>query len=277
MAGDGLFFEKRLLKRNTRVVFDFDDAIYLGPNEPAVRWMCKNAAWVTPGNEYLGKYARQHTDRVTVIPTVIDTDLFLPQITRPHEEKLVRVGWSGSDQSIQATLFPFLPILMEVQRSTPFELVIVTNTRPQLPVGTDFLWRFVPWSPQLEPHFGTYMDIGIMPLLDQPFQRGKCGFKLLQYMAAALPTIASPVGVNRQITENGCTGFFAETERDWREALDRLLTSFELRRDMGRSGRRRCVQLYSLATWLPRLTAIFEAVANGSGLKSADRLLTSTY
>lgn len=276
LAGDGLFFEKRLLRRNPRVVFDFDDAIYLGPNEPAVRWMCENAAWVTPGNEYLGEYARQYSCRVTVIPTVIDTDLFLPQTHGGADKMLPRLGWSGSDQSIRATLFPFLPMLAEAQRRTPFELIVVTNTRPQLPVSAEFRWRFVQWGPQAEPHIGMYMDIGIMPLLDRPFQRGKCGFKLLQYMAAGLPTIASPVGVNRQITENGCTGILAVTERDWLEALHCLLTSPDLRKEMGRAGRQRCVQCYSLTTWLPRIIAIFNRAANGSAATSADERLSLT-
>ena len=98
LAGRGTFFEKRLIARNRNVVFDFDDAIFLSDNEPAVAWMCAHAAWVTPGNAYLASYVARHTDRYTVIPTVIDTDIYE---ARPLPGGgLSRVGWSGSDQSI---------------------------------------------------------------------------------------------------------------------------------------------------------------------------------
>src|SRR5690606_27757937 len=107
-----------------RVVFDFDDAIFTGANEPDVAWMCRNGAWVTPGNEYLAGFARQYTDRVTVIPTTIDTEQCLPA-PRQYEgagTRRVRVGWSGSDQSISTTLVPRLPLLARLQEKTQFDL-----------------------------------------------------------------------------------------------------------------------------------------------------------
>lgn len=260
LAGDGIFFESQLLRRNPRVVFDFDDAIHLGRNEAAVRWMCRHAAWVTPGNEYLASYARQYSDRVTVVPTVIDTDAYLVRNSGDEDPPTLRVGWSGSDQSIRHTLFPFLPLLADLQKTAPFELVIVTNTCPQLPVA-GLNWKFVPWRAEDETQLASRMDIGIMPLLDQEFQRGKCGFKLLQYMAAGLPTVASPVGVNAEITVDGSTGFSARTDREWMEALRLLLSSGELRARMGQAGRKRCVQHYSIEAWLPRISDLLARVA----------------
>ena len=260
LAGDGTFFESRLLRQNRKVIYDFDDAIYLGPNEAAVRWMCQNAAWVTPGNEFLGSFARQYTDRVTVVPTVIDTESYQVQIDDRKEDEMVRVGWTGSDQSIGPTLFEFLPMLKELQKSTPFELVVITNTRPQLPLS-GVLWSFIPWDATGDARLADRMDIGIMPLVDKQFERGKCGLKLLQYMAAGLPTVASQVGVNAEITLQGETGCLARTKAEWAEALEALLRSRELRRRMGRRGRDRCVRNYSIATWLPRITDVLNRVA----------------
>ncbi len=270
LAGSGIFFEKRLLKRNARVIFDFDDAIFVGRNEPAVRWMCQNAAWVTPGNEYLAAYARRHSDKVTVIPTVIDTGRYLPKRSNTVTDALPRVGWSGSDQSIRHTLFPFLPMLAEIQARCPFDMVIVTNSRPELPVS-NFRWNFIPWSEENEATLASTMDIGIMPLRDDEFQRGKCGLKLLQYMAAGLPTVASPVGVNAEITQQHVTGFLAKNAREWTEALRVLLTSSDLRLQMGAAGHRRCVSDYSVECWIPRISALFHTVAKSQDSQNSAR------
>jgi len=257
LAGGGLFFERQLLRRNPNVIFDFDDAIFLGRNEAAVRWMCRNAALVTPGNSYLASYARQYSDRVTVVPTVVDTAKYV--INDTPSAPVTRVGWTGSDQSIRQTLFRFLPLLLQIQESIPFELVVITQSRPHLPVS-GLHWSFVPWCEGEENRLSSYMDIGIMPLVDGTFERGKCGLKLLQYMAAGLPTIASPVGVNAEITEDGITGFLPRTDREWSHALAILLNSYELRRQMGAAGRKRCVSQYSIEGWLPTIDKLFHTV-----------------
>ena len=258
LAGRGLALERTLHARNPRVVFDFDDAIFVGPEEQSVAWACRQAAWVTPGNEYLAAWARRHTDRVTLIPTVIDTDLCVPNGV-PSSPGPIRVGWSGSDQSIRDTLFPILPLLAQLQRELGFQLVIITNTRPDLPVD-GLEWTFVPWTAEGESTLGARMDIGLMPLIDNAFQRGKCGLKLLQYMAVGIPAIASPVGVNREIVAQGQSGFLPENPREWREALSALVRSPELRLEVGRAGRRRCAEEYSIHKWLPALIDILERV-----------------
>ena len=265
LAGNGVHLERRLCQRTRHIVYDFDDAIFTFPKtEPTVRWMCEHAAWVTPGNAYLAEYARQYNARVDVLPTVIDTDRYTPRsYDEPEPDAPVRVGWSGSDQSIRQTLFPYLKLLADAQALLRFELVIVSNTRPTLPIGR-LHWRFHPWTAASEGELGAIMDIGIMPLQDDPFQRGKCGLKLLQYMAAALPTIASPVGVNAEIALDGCTGFLATAPDDWLAALEVLVTSARRRRQMGEAGRVRCEREYSLRRWLPVLLDIFDRVATGS-------------
>lgn len=259
-AGEGPILQRFFRPLARRCIFDFDDAIFVGPNEKLVRWMCANARWVTPGNEYLADYARQHTKRVTVIPTVIDTESYIPRLYSNFERpSLVRVGWSGSDQSIKQTLVPYLGLLSKLQAKVDFELVVITNTKPNLPVK-DLRWSFIPWSQHQEPFLGSKFDIGIMPLLDDEFQKGKCGLKLLQYMAAALPTVASPVGVNKSIVRHGVTGMVAAREEEWHRALELLIRDSRVRARMGRAGRQICEQEYSVNRWLPVLISIFNTI-----------------
>ena len=253
LAGPGTFYSRQLLRRNPKVVFDFDDAIFIGANESAVRWMCEHAAWVTPGNRYLAEFAGRYTDRCTVIPTVIDTEEYRPAVV--PASPVPRVGWSGSDQSIRVTLFPFLPLLAEIQRRVEFELVIITNTRPTIE-APGLKWSFLPWTEQNEVAGLQSLDIGLMPLADDSFQRGKCGLKALQYMAVGRPVVASPVGVNAEIVENGSTGFHAATDAEWAATLQALVASGEKRASMGAAGRDRCVDSYSVRRWFPVLNEI---------------------
>jgi glycosyltransferase involved in cell wall biosynthesis len=198
---------------------------------------------------------------VTVVPTVIDTGSY-PE-PRRQERSTVRIGWSGSDQSLPVTLFPYLNMLRDLQRSLAFELVIVTNTRPVLPLS-DLNWSFHPWSAEDEPRLAEKFDIGLMPLVDDEFQRGKCGLKLLQYMAAGLPTVASPVGVNRQIVDPGVTGYLASSGPEWTQAIRTLVGNPRLRAAMGAAGRQRCRCHYSVERWLPVMLSLLGQVASVS-------------
>ncbi|MDB6121290.1 MAG: hypothetical protein JWQ71_283 [Pedosphaera sp.] len=265
IASEGVLFQKLFYPMVRKGVFDFDDALFVGRRERIVRWMCLNSYWVTPGNEYLAKYARQFTDRVTVIPTVIDTDSCT---ARSYEgakfNGTLRIGWSGSDQSITPTLLPYLPMLEALQRQMNFELVVITNTEPKLPT-TSLRWKFIPWKAEEEPLLQSKFDIGIMPLADNPFQKGKCALKLLQYMAAGLPTVASPVGVNSDVVLHGTTGLLAKTETEWHDALKGLLKNAELRASLGQEGRKRCEEEYSINRWLPVMLDIFGRCAERVG------------
>lgn len=257
--GDELLY-KHFARHASRTVYDFDDAIFVGPHEREVRWMIEHAGWVTPGNQYLADYARQYTDRVTIIPTVIDTDRYMARdYSKAPQSARVRVGWSGSDQSIQSTLVPNLAMLSSLQKKVDFELVVITNTMPKLP-RTDMRWSFIPWNEADEHLIESHFDIGIMPLKDDAFQKGKCGLKLLQYMAAGLPTVASPVGVNEEIVIPNMTGLLARNDSEWLEALATLIRSAELRAACGTSGRERCVEHYSIRRWLPELLSLFNFV-----------------
>ncbi len=244
------FYERRLLARNPRLVFDFDDAIFLGDKATHVGWVCRHAAWVTAGNESLADFARQFTDRVTVLPTVVNTDAY--QVRSGVGTEPLRVGWLGSDASIRETLFPFAPLLARLQAEIGFEFDVVTKPRPPMPT-CGLRWTYREWTPKVETHIAELFDIGIMPLADTPFQQGKCGCKLLQYMAAGLPVVASPVGVNAALIDGGRGGFLARTEDEWRSALSRLAADPSLRRRLGADGRAFVERDYSVQRWFPVL------------------------
>jgi len=263
LAGGRHFHERLLLRSNARVIFDFDDAIFSGSQraEQRVRWMCEHAAWVTPGNAYLADWARRYNDHVTVIPTVVDTDRYESrQWSAADASRPVRIGWTGSDASIAHTLFPYLETIARAQREFDFEFVIVTNTQPSISTP-GFRWTFHPWRAEEEGALGRLFDVCIMPLADNEFQRGKCGLKLLQGMAAGLPTIASPVGVNSEIVQPGKTGFLAQTPDEWHEALGTVARSPEILPALGANGRDRCVREYSLQRWFPEMLSLVERVA----------------
>lgn len=270
LLGGRARYEDELFRRNPRVVFDFDDAIHLGAKEEHVAGICARAAWVTAGNELLADFARRHTDRVTVLPTVVDTDAYV--VRREHERRgaPIRVGWLGSDRSIDETLVPHLAMLGRLRDALGFELVIVSKPRPELPAAIG-PWRFVAWSPEVETRSAELFDVGIMPLLDDPFQRGKCGCKLLQYMAAGLPAVASPVGINARLLDGG-RGLLATCEDEWRAALAALVADAGRRRALGEAGRAFVEREYGLRAWFPVLEEILARVAGVPPLsaRSAD-------
>lgn len=264
-----LAWERRLFAANPRVVFDFDDAIYLGDEKREhIGWICRHAAWVTPGNETLAAFAREYTDRVTVIPSTVPVERYelhaaCVDPTVAPRSRPVRIGWLGSDLSIRETLFPRWELLGRLQEALGFDFVICSRPRPTVPPGT-LRWRFVEWSPAVETQIARHLDVGIMPLEDDAFQRGKCGMKALQYMAAGLPVVASPVGVNATIIIPGETGFLAATDADWHMAFATLAADAALRRSMGRAGRARCERSYATHVWADRLLEIFDRVAAGA-------------
>lgn len=250
-------WEQALIQNNPRVLYDFDDAIYFGEQGPQVRWMCENALWVTAGNAYLADHARQFTDRVTVLPTVVDTDRYIVRDRAGPRTGPMRVGWLGSGLSIKTTLFPHWEALGRIQRTLGFEFVIISRPRPRPPSG-DLQWRWIPWSPRVEERISEHIEIGLMPLVDEPFQRHKCATKLLQYMAGGLPFVATPLGVNGEIIASSGAGYAARSENEWAEAIGALIRDPIRRHEMGRDGRRFCEAEYSARRWFPVLLEIVE-------------------
>jgi len=259
LAGD-VIWEQRLIRQNPKVVFDFDDAIFLGEKKREhIAWICGNAAGVTAGNEYLADFARQFTPNVTVLPSVVDTGKYVVKDYSHLHDGPLRLGWMGSGHSIRQTLFPHLSMLAKLQQEFGFEFIIVSNPKPKLP-QTALRWKFIQWSPKLEAGIGNLIDIGIMPLIDDAFQQGKCGLKLLQYMAGGLPVIASPVGINRSLVYGN--GYLATSGSEWHQAIKAFDTDRKLLRDFGLAGRLFCKRHYDLQSWAGVLNRLLETVAD---------------
>jgi glycosyltransferase involved in cell wall biosynthesis len=252
-------WEQRLIQANPRLVFDFDDAIYLNDRRRHFAQVCSSATLVIAGNETLAAEARRYSGRVAVVPTVIDTAQYLSAPPPMSSRTPLRLGWCGSDLSIRQTLVPALPILTSLQRRHGFRLIIMSRPCPDLQAD-GLHYDYVEWSPERERRLGDWFDVGIMPLPDEPFFRGKCGCKLLQYMACALPAIASPVGVNAEFVNASGAGISATDPISWEAAIVRLADP-ALRRELGQRGRAWCETHASIDRWLPILDRLLRDVA----------------
>lgn len=252
------FLEPWLARRNPHLVFDVDDAIHLGSREKKLRKILPEFALVAAGNEYLADFARQVNARVEVWPTVVDTERFRPVDSRTPGPP--RIGWSGSASTLQHCLPILERVMVELARTENFELLIVADRAP------DFAWpgvtmRYLPWSPENEVESLQLFDIGLMPLKDDPFERGKCGAKALTYMAIGIPALVSPVGVNSGIVTPGNEGYHCRSDDEWLAALRNLLHDPTLRAGMGHNAVARVEAEYSLHSLVPRMVAAFTAVA----------------
>lgn len=252
-------------RRGLPIVYDFDDAIFLPNVSEANRAFAflKNpgrvariidlSRHVVVGNEYLAAYARQHNPAVTVIPTAVDTDRFVPRTAPVKPERPLVVGWIGSP-----TTFPYLEalagVLREVARRHEFILKVSGAGRPVSFPGVTT--EEVPWSLAAEVSLFNTCDIGVYPLTDDEWSKGKCGFKAIQCLACGVPVVAAAVGVNREIIEDGVNGFLAATPAEWVAKLERLLTDAPLRARLAAAGRRTIEERYSVQVTAPRLAAV---------------------
>lgn len=249
------------------IVVDYDDAtfhVYDASLNPVVRRLLgrklvpllRNASVACCGNIYLQDYAAKHCRKTIILPTVVDTDRYVP-VTR-NETKPIVIGWIGSP-STWKFVRPLLPLLRGLVNE--FDLVIRAVGAGDA-AQRDFFpgLELVEWHEEGEVSAVQGMDIGIMPVDDGPFERGKCGYKLIQYMACGLPVVASPVGVNRTIVDPGHNGYLARNDAEWREALVNLILNRDLRAKFGQKGRKRVVSDFSLARHAPRLVVLLKSV-----------------
>lgn len=258
-----------------RRVFDMDDALDLPPpsrslNDAETRRYRRrfertvNAFdLVLCGNEDLA--GRLPHDRYELLPTPIDTERFAPsRVTRDPKA----LGWVGHSDNL-GYLESLHEPLRELSRRHPgLRLIVVADRPPHLP-GVEVEFRR--WTLETEIAGFDGMGIGLMPLDDTPWARGKCAFKAIQYMALGLPTVASPVGMNSEVIRHGDSGFLANEEREWVEALDRLLSDPDLAGRVGAAGRRRVEERYSLRVVSRRLVEILNELVLSERSGSRDR------
>jgi glycosyltransferase involved in cell wall biosynthesis len=266
--------EAWLLRRFARhLILDIDDAIYAGkPRKPLGdaenSWWrrtkfattCRSAELVIAGNRHLADVVKPLGTRVEIVPTPVDCDRYRP--SKPDPARPLRLVWIGLPENL-IYLEMLRPVIEKLQKSWPDLKLRVICSR--FPDWGDALIEPVQWSPQSEvPALGS-ADVGIMPLTDNEWTRGKCAFKLLQYMAAGLPCVASPVGASREAITDEYNGFLATTPSEWHEALRRLLASAELRASFGQRGLERVRDQYDVPGIARRTAALIAAAANSAG------------
>lgn len=274
--------ERLISLTNVPLVLDYDDAIFhnydlhrnalvrrlLGRK---MRPLISRAAAVVAGNDYLASYARQWNDCVTIVPTVVDTKAYVP--AKRESERQITIGWIGSPSTWTAYVRPYLSLLRKTCSETGARFLVVGAGDLAARDRFEGMEQRA-WSEAREIADVQEMDIGIMPLPDDAWARGKCGYKLIQYMACGLPVVASPVGVNCDIVSDGDNGFLVNSPEAWSEALVGLLRDPFLRAALGDAGRVRAVRDYSLASQAPRLVDLFNSLDPGRG-KAARRDIES--
>lgn len=266
-----LWLEAALL-RSVPYVLDYDDAVFLAYDASPKAWVRRlfagrlgrlmaKAALVVAGNEYLANYARSSgAARVVVVPTVLDLARYPARRLRSSVVSSglsrLRVVWIGSPATVH-----YLQLLAEPLRllalDANFVLYVIGGGAVQLP-GVPI--EAAPWSEDTEVEAIASCDIGVMPLLDSDWERGKCGYKLIQYMACGLPVVASDVGVNPEIVEQGVNGFLANSDQEWVAALRTLLGDPSLRAKMGQAGRQRVERDYCVQQTGPRMVKLLQSV-----------------
>jgi len=239
--------EKYLPKR---YLVEFDDAIYL-THPKKLPELIRDSVGVIAGNRTLAEYAQEFNPNVHVVPTVLNTDVFKPCPKTIHEK--VVVGWSGIEYNFKY-LKTLAPVLERLIRKYPVELHVLSGTAPQ-DLGIPF--HHVKWSGNREVAQMNDFDIGLMPLAMDEWCRGKCGLKLLQYMALEIPAVATPIGVNRQIVHHGRNGFLAEQLEEWETHLSHLIENANARVQIGKAARSTVLEYYSADVWFPTVAALY--------------------
>ncbi len=249
------YFERAFSKSKAKVIFDFDDSIWLSNVSDANKkfnWLknsektadiIKLADLIFAGNQYLADYASQFNENIEIIPTTIDTDEY-QRLDVPNEDGKVCIGWSGSITTIQHFQYA-IPFLKKIKGKygdrVKFKVIGDGNYKNE---ELDVVG--LPWRKDTELKDLSSFDIGIMPLPDDEWAKGKCGLKGLQYMALEIPTLMSPVGVNSEIIQDGENGFLATDLDEWVDKISQLVESEELRKEVGQKARRTVLDRYSV-------------------------------
>ncbi len=238
---------------NKKIIYDFDDAIWL-PNVSesnqifsAIKYyskvqnICSWSHKVSCGNQYLSDFASQYSKQVVLNPTTIDIKGHHNRIKDHSNEKMI-IGWTGTHTTMHH-LKIIVPVLEELEKTHSFEFYVISNEEPTFKLRS---LHFVLWSKENEIDDLLQFNIGVMPMYDNSWTKGKCGFKLLQYMALGIPALASPVGANSDIIDIGINGFLCDSPEAWKEHLIELLGDQALREHLGRSGIEKVNNNYSL-------------------------------
>lgn len=245
-----VFSAERYLKRP--FVFDVDDAIFLNARRQSIQKIASSAKSIIVGNTYLADYFSQFGE-VVIIPTSVDCEYFSPG--NANQLELV-LGWSGSSSGLKY-LYDIETALSVVMERYPFVcLKVVSNQPPQFKCLPKSRVYFEQWSQPREVDALREFSIGLMPLLDTPWERGKCSFKMLTYMSVGKPVVVSPVGMNLELLKMAHLGFGASYHDEWVEALCILIEDETLRLTLGKNGRETAVRFFDTRMQARRLSEV---------------------
>ena len=267
LPGFPCWFEKLLLKSDIPYVVDYDDATFhrydmhrhwlvrklLGNK---IKWVMKSAAMVVTGNQYLAGYAAAAgAGHVVILPTVVDLNRY-PEIDF-QERQTFTIGWIGSPDNTS-----YLSIINEAlteicQKDKRIKVVLVGAG----PAEFSFPFELIPWSEDTEAAMVQSFDVGIMPLPDEPWTRGKCGYKLIQYMACSKPVIASRVADKLGIIQPGINGYLADDKSEWTDVVFNLIAHPHLCRELGKKGRKKVEDYYSVQANISKLAGLLQKAA----------------
>ena len=261
---------KYIRKNARRIVYDFDDSVMYRNSKAAspesntrvkmFKNMVNASDYVIAGNEYLQKNTTPFTHNVTIIPSPIDMSLY-PLKKYSEKNDNITLGWIGATGSIHY-LEKMKPVFEALgKKYEDLRLKIICNVFfdcDNITVEKKL------WSEQEEVADIQSFDIGLMPLMDDPWSHGKCGLKILQCLATGVPVVCSPAGVNKEIVKNGVHGFWANTREEWIEKLEILINDPDRRERMGMEGRKRVIEHYSLEANAPRMLKIFQQLSSSA-------------
>ena len=249
-----IFFEKILSKFDIPIIYDFDDAIWVKDvsevnkrisffkDEKKIEKIIPLCKHITCGNEYLANYASKFNSNITIIPSTIDTDLYKP-IEKQNKDGIVKIGWVGSHTTVkhfEIIIDVYSKLKSKYQDKIDFVLIGDENYHHE-----KLAINGVKWVNEMEVELFNSFDIGIMPLPNNEWSKGKCGMKGLLYMSVGIPSVMSNVGMNKDIIEDGVNGFLPVGEQQWLEVLSKLIEDKELRKNIGDKGRETVLEKYS--------------------------------
>lgn len=265
------FFEKKFAKTRAKIIYDFDDAIWLhGVSEANSKFsFLKNPGKtkkiiqlsdiVIVGNQFLASYALQFNKNVVIIPSTINTDEYKSKPFNDEKEEIC-IGWTGSPTTIKHFITA-IPVLKKIKgkygNKILFKIIGDENY-----YCSELNTQGIPWSATTEVDDLLSLDIGIMPLPDNEWEKGKCGMKGLQYMGLGIPTVMSPVGANKEIIQNGANGYLPGTQEEWIDILSNLIEDRALRQQIGYAGRKTVVEKYSTEVWKKAYLNYFNSIVS---------------
>jgi glycosyltransferase involved in cell wall biosynthesis len=249
-----IFFERKLAKSGVPILFDFDDAIWVKDvsegnqrlsflkNPDKIKKILPLVSHVSAGNSYLKKFALKYNKSVSIMPSTIDTDKY--KEIKKLKEGPVTIGWVGSHTTIKH-FETIVPVLIKLKKKYKGEIEFKVIGDP-IYRNSDLGINGIAWDNSKEVEFFNMLDIGVMPLPDDEWTKGKCGMKGLLYMSVNTPAVMSSVGMNSEIIENGVNGFLADTKEEWFEVLSKLIEDENLRKSIGLAGRKTVEEKYSM-------------------------------